>query len=332
MNPIKYVILFFLSIVFFSSPAAGTENIGALGKIFPRDGIVSLMGTPGDVISRVHVSTGDLVENGDLLVSFASRERLEKEVTLSKSEMDRIAAESALAIQIQEKRLTALQIRSNSLIALQKAQIKTARKKLAFARGNLERLLSAGSDSFSAQQKEAREHEEALSEIHLDTAMEELKRLESDRDADLELGRLELNRLIISRDHQLARAGEALDAARKKFENADLKAPGKGIILDIMMKKGETAGSTPIIRLADLSAMTVIAEVFQTDLLTVARGMRAAITSKSIPTSISGKVADIGRVIQDPSRVAKVVIVLDDPALASRLINLEVEVSIMTGE
>jgi len=330
MNQTRHFTLFLFLVFFFSTPVQAAQNIGALGKIFPQGGIISLTGTPGDIINQVHADAGDRVEKGELLVDFASKKRLEQEVILARSSMDRLTFEANMTIQIQEKKLETIRIKSNSVIALQRAKLNTAKENLEYTQGSLDRLLSAGKGSFSAQRKEDREHQNVLSKIRQETAMAELKRLKNDRNADLALGQMELSRLTISRDHKLAQAREQLETAQKNLENSDLKSPVSGTILDIMLKKGETAGSVPIVRLADLSVMTVIADVFQADLLKITKGMKASITSKSLPKAITGKVASIGRVIKDPSKVAKVVIVLDDPKLASRLINLEVEVSILT--
>jgi hypothetical protein len=64
----------------------------------------------------------------------------------------------------------------------------------------------------------------------------------------------------------------------------------------------------------------------------MAEGMKATITSKSLPGALTGTIKSISRIISDPSKVANVIIVLDNPEPASRLINLEVEVSIETDK
>ena len=59
--------------------------------------------------------------------------------------------------------------------------------------------------------------------------------------------------------------------------------------------------------------------------------MEATINSDSLPAPAKGKVVSIGKLIADQTKIAKVKILLDDPKVASRLINLEVSVLLSTG-
>ena len=115
------------------------------------------------------------------------------------------------------------------------------------------------------------------------------------------------------------------------------KAPIGGRILEILAHAGEVS-SGPLLELGDLSVMVATAEVYQADVPRLKLGDAA--TAQVLERSVSGKVTRIGSVVGknqlvslDPRalqdrRVVKVTISLDDPELARRLVNMEVDVAI----
>ncbi len=329
MGKIRYLILIPAILLLSSQNMNAAQNIGALGRIFPGRGIINLAGPPGETIEEILVKPGDQVSASSLLVTFASRKMRNLDVEMANSNIKQIERKSAKAVEIQELQIENIKERSNQLIALQKTQVSFAQENLNYATSSLNRLLNAGEGSFSVQQKEEREHQQKVAQISLNIAGHELKQLSSTRDSDLGLARLTLSRLKMDKEISLEKAEEQLKTATENLSTSTLKAPSSGIVLDILQKKGEKCTGAPIIRMADLSVMTVTAEVFQADILKITKGMKANITSKSLPESLTGTISSISRIISDPSKVANVTIVLDDPKVAARLINLEVEVSIL---
>ena len=112
-----------------------------------------------------------------------------------------------------------------------------------------------------------------------------------------------------------------------------MKAPTKGKILKILARPGELVGAPqPIVQMADLSQMAVVAEVYETDINKVHEGQKVEITSKvENARKMTGKVVLVGSMIgknrvydADPladvdRRVIEVKIQLDQPArLAGR--------------
>ncbi|MFH1983272.1 MAG: efflux RND transporter periplasmic adaptor subunit [Pseudomonadota bacterium] len=304
------------------------ENIGALGRIAPAGGIVHLAGPPGVTIERILVDVDEQVVRGAPLVAFASKQMLDLEVAIAQQNLREADVASAKAIDIQTLRVQKIDAAAASAIALQQAKLKAVTATHAFTDSSLARLLEAGSESYSAQQKELREYEVNSARINMEIAQKELAQLEVNRKSDLALATLELERLRLDRDVKLAQTRQQLDAAEQKQVQSTLSAPFAGTILDILQHAGEKTGGSPIIQIADLSKMVVIAEVFQGDVLRVRKGMAATITSKSMPGALKGTVTGISRIIQGRSKVAEVTIALEIQDTAARLINLEVEVSL----
>lgn len=96
--------------------------------------------------------------------------------------------------------------------------------------------------------------------------------------------------------------------------------------------------------MGDTSKMRVVAEVYETDILSVRVGQSARVSSRSLPQQIAGKVIRVGNMIfkndvlnVDPAaradaRVVEVWIELSDPTLTERLTNLNVDVVIDTTD
>ena len=136
---------------------------------------------------------------------------------------------------------------------------------------------------------------------------------------------------LVDRQIELAKAGLA---------QTEVIAPRDGTILDVMAHAGEV-GSGPLLRMGDLSAMVVVAEVYQTDVPRLTVGDDATVNILDRP--INGKVTRIGSIVGrnqmmniDPRslqdlRVVDVTIALDEAEPASHLVNLEAEVAITPG-
>jgi HlyD family secretion protein len=137
------------------------------------------------------------------------------------------------------------------------------------------------------------------------------------------------------------RVGEAvLAAAQARLERAQVRAPVAGEILAIHAREGERIGADGLLELGMTERMYVVAEVYETDIGLVSLGQEATITSPALQGRVSGRVAEVGRLVArvdalalDPvartdARVIEVRILLDDPARVAGLTNLQVDVEI----
>ena len=128
-----------------------------------------------------------------------------------------------------------------------------------------------------------------------------------------------------------------IELARADLASTEVRAPVAGRVLDVSVHAGE-ASPGPLLTLGDVRAMVARAEVFQTDVLDVAVGDAAEVLI--LGRTVAGKVTRVGATVSrntiaslDPAaladrRVVEVVVRLADPALAARLVNMQVEVAI----
>ncbi len=131
--------------------------------------------------------------------------------------------------------------------------------------------------------------------------------------------------------------------AEEKLKMSVVRAPSKGRVLKIFTRPGETIAQRPVLRMADTSQMVAVCEVYETHVNFVAAGQSVTVTSRALPTVLHGKVAYVGQmsprtrssarsVKAADKRVVEVRVDIDDDAEASRLVNLQVEVTIATAK
>ncbi len=134
----------------------------------------------------------------------------------------------------------------------------------------------------------------------------------------------------------------SLRAAEADLARAVVKSPIDAEVLLVHARAGERVGPDGIAEIGETGAMYARAEVYETDIPRVRVGQRAEIRSPALPEVLTGVVervgAKVGRLIAagaDPAarndaRAVEVKIKLDDSAQAAALVDLEVEVLILT--
>lgn len=271
---------------------AAEQKVGALGRFRPSRGVITVTVPPENTILEIAVRAGDVVRKGTPLITYRSAIPHRTEIELAELELkeaDRMGAKA---------------------IGIKKQEVEIARKERDFSKGGLERLIGGGSDTYSAQQKEEKEHQATMAQAKWELALDELKRLEETREFNMNRARLKL------------------EAARKKGEAVSIAAPAEGTILEVLQNPGEGSAGGPVLKMADLKQMDVAAEVFAGDILKLTPGRKATITSNALPAPLTGKIVSIGRTVSPQSRNAEALIRLDSSETAARLINMEVNVSI----
>ena len=97
-----------------------------------------------------------------------------------------------------------------------------------------------------------------------------------------------------------------LELAKARWERSVLNAPSDGTVLKVFMRQGELVGTMPILQMADLDRMIVIAQVYETDIKRLHVGQNAVVTSKSFLSpydqqGLHGKIIRIGSIISQPT-------------------------------
>jgi len=276
-----------------ADPAGGEapKAIGATGTIEPRGGVVMVPGVPGAIILAINVRVGQPVRKNDVLMILQDRDA-------------RVEAESA---DLDEKR----ELRhASQAIADEALQLNVAEDRARRAEDDAAAYRALGPSATSQRQIDA--YDAAAEDARAALAIERRKYAQVRADS---AGYVEI---ATSRD----------ELSRAKLTAFKVAAPSDGVVLQVSQHVGEALGGAPAIEMGDTSAMYVICDAFQGDLLKLAPGMRATISSNALQKDLTGSVEWVGPLVQTNAQTGQFKVKLDDPATASRLVGMEVNVKV----
>lgn len=274
-----------------SSDAQNTD-IGAIGRITPKNGVVLVTCVAGNIIDSINVRAGDTITRGTTMIILRAEENLRLDLESAQSAVREANEMGQMAIE------------------MQRLKIKEATQDLEYAKTRYERFKEIGGDTISKQQMEEREYQVQSASLALDAAQKELARIEGEQ------------------KYRQARASQNLKMAEYAMKRLLVEAPVNGTVIEIIKHPGDRTDGSPVAQIADLSVMMVVAEVFEGDVKKLATGMKAKVTSNALSGELTGHVESISPVIERETKIARVHIVLDDPKEASRFINMETNVVI----
>ncbi len=154
-----------------------------------------------------------------------------------------------------------------------------------------------------------------------------------------EQSKQDLEKTIHDSDKTVRAAEADLDAARAQAALASVQSPLKARVLKVLGHVGGPAGRE-IFKLGDTSAMMVVVEVYEADVLKVKAGQKATVSSAAFPTKMTGTVVSVGNMIYrnslesiDPtkssdSRIVEATVKMDQAEPLDRLVLLQVDVII----
>lgn len=262
-------------------PAAAVPTapvgVGALGRVEPASRIRKLNQPGGFNVARLDrllVAEGDRVAAGQLLAVFADAPQ-------------RDAAVAQAEAQLAQSRAALARIRAAGRpeeIEAQRARIQALRAAEASARREAERaeaLLPSGAGNIAAAER----NRFAASRTAAERAEAEavLERLLTPRPEDIAVAEAEL-----------AAAAAALLRARADAALSRVVAPIAGTILKVYARPGDQVGTDGLLDLADLSAMDVVADVFETDVPRLREGAPAEVVVPGEPRRFQATVREIG--------------------------------------
>jgi HlyD family secretion protein len=300
------------------SPDSGAPRSAAvaLARLVPAGGLISVGARPGIRIEEITVKEGDHVSQGTVLAHLEGHTTAQYQLVLARAKRALDDRQQRARLAVARKAADASKTRFSEATTLYKQFGATLK----------------GKDRYDAEM--------ALYQVE----MQSLK-------ADLDLQLLEAAKRPETQGN--AAKGQAqgpggrgpedeiLDTqvalAEAALKEAEVRAPGPGRVLRISVHAGELSAGI-LLEMGDISSMAATAEVNQGDVPRIHPGDPAEVDI--LGTRVSGKVARIGSMVGsnrltsvDPRalrdlRVVEVTIQLDDPAEASRYVNMEVEATI----
>lgn len=208
--------------------------------------------------------------------------------------------------------------------------METTQKKTDEAKANLKRIDATG-------KKQVSEAQIVLNRIiatgnkQISEAKATLERIAEVRPVDVQAAEAEITN-----------AGAAVNQAKEKLEQAYVRSPQDGEVLEIYTRPGEVISNDGIVEIGQTSQMYAVAEVYQSDISKVRPGQKVTVTSDTLPNKLHGSVDWITSKVRrqnvintDPSenidaKVVEVYIRLNQTssAIASKFTNLQIETEI----
>jgi HlyD family secretion protein len=323
----------------------------------PSDGIVAVSGTIGDQIADVRATVGQEVTKGEVLAVFESRPLKENELQALDAQLREALARREAEQQYADARIKRAELALDQAVKA-KADVEVFGKKVEVAASNAQltekdvaRLVSLPDDLVPPQKEERQILLLQKTKLELAAAEAEFERAVRESDYNITAAKAELAAAQAARAQVLAaipvdslRAAKA--AAEQQLERTQLVAPADGTVLQVLAKVGETVGQTPLIQMANLQQMVVVAEVYETDVKRLQVGKKAVVHSNAFrepydKQGLQGTLEQIGRMISTPAlksldpfaksdrRVVEVRILIDpeDTAQAAEFVNLQVDVT-----
>jgi HlyD family secretion protein len=324
-------------------PATAARSVvHALARLEPEAGIITVGARAGSRIEKIAVKEGDQVSAGAELAVLEGNAQAELQLQLAEAQKKNADTQRSLA---REKLVVERQREDEQLDRedrIRKDRLESQAKVIDLAK----RRLDTSKEIYKTMGQSA----QGKVKYDLDMASYQAEAESYKAQQDLkELKEQQVNRELVVRrrkveDKQLADDGPDADVLDRQVELAragldpfKVRAPAGGRILGVLAHVGEVSPG-PLLYMGDLSAMTAVAEVYQSDVPDVKVGDPAE--AVILGRKVTGKVTRIGRLVGkntlaslDPRalqdrRVVTVIIRLDDAAPAADYVNMEVEVTI----
>lgn len=255
------------------------QEVNALGRIQPAGGLISVYGVPGDQLASLGVKVGDTVTAGQKLGELSGeksrdlslvtlRKQIEEAERLRKAIVDSRDAK-LLDIDAEAKQATAGI--GQDIIAIDAKVLAVEATKLRYD-NDLRRLDEASAAGVKVSEQERDQVKAAIATaaaekaVALATKSKTLIQQEQSKEsikAKKAALMAETERGLATVPFESLKAGLAL--AERKTKDGELVAPTAGRVVRVMGKPGDTVTTMPLIQLADTKTMTVIAEVYETD-------------------------------------------------------------------
>jgi len=289
-------------------------RVVALGRIMPADGFISIPLAPTARVQSLSVEEGGKVQKDDVLAVLHSTRALQAEVELAQSMIDEAARKWNVDLKLASAQLAKNQsaidrIKGSTPTEDRAMEDSVAALDLAVQQQqkDLDRLSKLSRDVVPEQQlehqrlllkKAVAEHKASVSANELNREQRKFRLAVAEEDFKVAHASHEF--VEQSRDFQALRI--RLMQAKERLDDATIRAPVSGTILRIFVRAGEAGGQKPLLQMANLDELEVVAEVFQTDVPRIKIGGSARVRSDAWgERELEGKVGEADTMVSTPA-------------------------------
>ncbi|NJM69727.1 MAG: ABC exporter membrane fusion protein [Scytonema sp. RU_4_4] len=337
------------------------KTVTALGWLEPDEEVIHLKAPTSSQESRIDqllVKVGDRVQKGQVIAILDSRDRLQasfyqaqKDVQVARTKLVQVKAGAKEGeIATQQAEIARLKADRQASIAAQQATVERLQSEVQNAEVEYQRyemLYQQG--AVSASQHDSKKLTLQTAQRNLKQVQAELTRLQSTRSPELDKAQATLEKIrevrpvdVAVSQAELEQAIAAATQAKASLEQAYVRSPQDGVVMDIHTRAGEVISEDGIVEIGQTNQMMAIAQVYESDIRNIHPGQTARISSNALPSKLQGTVAWIDQKVRqqtvintDPSqnidaKIIEVHIRLDPASSqkAAKFTNLQVEVQI----
>ncbi|MTJ53867.1 biotin/lipoyl-binding protein [Anabaena sp. UHCC 0253] len=337
------------------------KTVTALGRIEPEGEVIKLSAAisgEGSRVEKILVREGEMVKAGQVIAILDNSDRLQAELTEAKAEVQVIQSNIA-RIQAGAKRgeITAqkaiierLAVESQGDIDTQTATVEKLQAELINAEAENKRYQELYREgAISASQKDSKNLNLETAKKSLQAGKSQLKQLQLSSQQRIKEASATLDQISEVRKvdveaaiAELNRAEAVVNKATINLQQAYVKSPQNGQIIEIHTRPGELITNNGIADIGKTSQMYVVAEIYESDITKIMPGKQVRIVGDVFPQELQGEVERIGLQVRkqnltntDPSsnidnRVIKVHIRLNKASSqqAANFTNMQVKVII----
>lgn len=318
---------------------ANITTVTALGRLEPQGEVIKLSAptsSNGNRVEQLLVQEGDRVQAGAVVAILDSRDRLQAAYEQAQEDVKVAQAKLAITqagakvgeIEAQRANIARLQAQLQTETSEREAEIARVEAELRNAQRTYQRyadLYREGAEKAVVVDEKQERYETTLAQLSRVKAQREttvatlrkqiqqeqatLDRIAEVRPVDVRVNQVEVDRAIA-----------AANRAKADLDQAYVRSPMEGEVLEIHTRAGEVVGNEGIAEIGKTQRMYAIAEVYQSDISKVKPGQRVRVTSDSIPGELMGTVERID------SQVKRQTIVNTDPStnIDSRVVEVHV--------
>jgi HlyD family secretion protein len=352
------------------STSSGRENSGkpdrvtALARLQPAGGVIPVYGPQGDRIAKLYaVAPGTVLREGDPVAELESANDRNQEVQVARTQLAEATRARDAAKRAGEQKILAARAELNQAKANKASDLAAIDARIDFLKLGVETAQAGVNrlDKLRASGVKVQDEDYEKAKLAAAQAVAELKATEATRrktETTYEEGEKAATAKVEAAEAELAEAlaRAPIESSQDKLKLAEqlsarttLRAPITGTVLRVVGREGQPTGVEPILQMADLTKMTAIAEVYESDVERLIAWVRtgpvkAEVTNPALPRPLAGTVRseqDISRMIarnqvfavgprEDADRrVVEVTVHLEpaDAADAGRFVGLQVTVT-----
>ena len=318
------------------------STVTALGRLSPAGELVNVAAPTSSQESRIGellVSVGDRIQTGQVIAVLDNRDRLqavlrsaEHQIEIARSRQAQVEAGAKSGeVQAQIAEIARLEAEQQGSLETQRATIARIEAEVNNARTDFQRydsLFQQG--ALSESERDSRRLTLTTTEQRLAEAEATLSRLQTTSTRQISAARATLDRIESIRPVDTAAATAEVEGAitsaeeaKVALEQAYVKAPSSGRIVEIHTRPGEVVGSDGVVTMGQTQQMMVIAEVYQDDIASIQIGQPVKVTTPVLSEPLNGAVESIG------FQVARQQVVSEDPAanIDARIVEVNIRLA-----